>query len=129
MKRKISYLLGFALIAGVLVYLLLTTFNSSLQYYVTVSELMGGKTVYAGKTMKVAGRGSGIQKEEGASVYHFTLSEGGASLQVVYRGFVPDTFKEGSDVVATGLWNEEGTFIATEILAKCASKYEAKLKN
>ncbi len=49
-------------------------------------------------------------------------------MNTSYKGFVPDTFKEGSDVVVTGSFDDKGSFVATEILAKCASKYEAKLE-
>lgn len=127
MKQK-KYLVGFLIIAGALVYLLLTTFRSSLQYYVTASELKDRTSFYQNKIIKVAGRASGIEKQEGEGIYQFQVEEGGAWFAVFYKGMVPDTFREGSDVVVTGQLNPDGSFAATEILAKCASKYEAKLK-
>ncbi len=126
MKQK-KYLIGFLIIAGALIYLLLTTFRSSLQYYVTASELKARTSFYQDKIVKVAGRASGIKKQEGGT-YEFLVEEGGASFSVFYKGMTPDTFREGSDVVVTGQLNPDGSFTATEILAKCASKYEAKLK-
>ncbi len=130
MQKKIKYLFGFLLIAGVLVYLLFTTFSSSLQYYVTASELLKAQNNYRGKILKVAGMAKGVVRAEegGASVYHFTVVEEGALLSVIYKGIVPDTFKDNAQVVVTGTLNPDGTFIATEILAKCASKYQAKVK-
>ena len=38
---------------------------------------------------------------------------------------VPDTFKHGAEVVVTGRVRDDGTFDASELLAKCPSKYEA----
>jgi cytochrome c-type biogenesis protein CcmE len=43
---------------------------------------------------------------------------------VVYRGIAPDTFTDGVDVVVEGRMGQDGTFHATTLLAKCASRYE-----
>ena len=43
---------------------------------------------------------------------------------VVYRGIAPDTFTDGVDVVVEGRLGADGTFRATTLLAKCASRYE-----
>jgi cytochrome c-type biogenesis protein CcmE len=42
----------------------------------------------------------------------------------VYRGIAPDTFTDGVDVVVEGRMANDGTFHATTLLAKCASRYE-----
>lgn len=131
MNRKIQYLAGFIVIIAAFVYLALTSFKSSLQYYVTVSELHAQETNYQDKTLKVAGIVSEIAKNENAenSIYNFFVEEGGKSIAVEYKGFVPDTFKNGSQVVVTGKLKPDGHFEANHILAKCASKYEAKIQN
>ena len=130
MQKKVLYLLGFVTIAAVIAYLFATSFQDSLQYYVTAKEFLSEPQKYAGKVVKVAGIAHDIQWEssdEGVSLYHFFVEEEGTRLEVAYQGFVPDTFKEGSQVVVTGKL-KENKFVATEILAKCASKYEAKVK-
>jgi cytochrome c-type biogenesis protein CcmE len=43
---------------------------------------------------------------------------------VSYRGVIPDTFTDSVDVVVEGRYNRNGTFVATTLLAKCASRYE-----
>lgn len=130
MKKKLLSLIGFGLIAGSIVFILLTSFRSSLQYYLTVSELKAAGSSYREKILKVAGRASGIVREnEGVgSLYRFYVNEGGQTIPVAYRGLAPDTFKEGGEVVVTGRLLSDGSLEATEILAKCASKYEAKLE-
>ena len=130
MKKKITYLIGFCLIAGAVVFILLTSFRSSLQYYLTVSELKVAEEVYVGKTLKVAGKASGVVREnEGiGSRYLFFVNQGGEILSVSFRGLVPDTFTEGSEVVVTGQLGANGSLEATEKLAKRASKYEVKLE-
>ena len=47
---------------------------------------------------------------------------GGRWFTVV--GIIPDTFTDSVDVVVEGRYNREGTFVATTLLAKCASRYE-----
>lgn len=128
-QRK--YLAGFFIILAAIVYLMLTSFSSSLQYYVTVSELKAAEADYKGKTLKVAGLAAQIHEihEENRTLYRFHVDEGGQSIPVKYTGFPPDTFKEGAQVVVTGYLKPDGSLEGTEILAKCASKYEAKLKN
>lgn len=130
MKKKLFTLVGFSIIAGSLVFILSTTFRSSLQYYLTVSELKAAESAYQKRALKVAGRASGIVREnEGVgSLYRFNVNEGGQTIPVAYHGLAPDTFKEGSEVVVTGRLVSDGSLEATEILAKCASKYEAKLE-
>lgn len=131
MKKKYFYLLGFAVIVAAMAYLMTTSFKSSLQYYVTVSEALAEKSDLNDKVIKIAGSAKDIQRleEDGRSLYKFRVVENTDSINVVYKGFVPDTFKENSSVVVTGALGSNGEFVATGILAKCASKYEAKIKD
>lgn len=61
---------------------------------------------------------------EGGEV-RFAVTDGGASLPVVFAGIPPDLFREGQGVVATGQI-EDGTFVASEILAKHDEQYMPK---
>ncbi|QQR81349.1 MAG: cytochrome c maturation protein CcmE [Deltaproteobacteria bacterium] len=131
MSKKLKYLIG-AILVSVLAFVVLilsTTFRSSLQYYVTVSELMANEPKYAKSSLKVAGHASHIEKIPGPvkPTYNFMVDEGGSSIAVTFVGLVPDTFKEGSEVVVTGRMDGENHFLATDILAKCSSKYETKI--
>lgn len=130
MKIRPQYLFGFLLIIGGLLYLGSTVFKSSLQYYVTVDEFLASPDTYHGKVLKVAGKvkDDSIQKTTGETlVYEFVIIGANGELPVRYVGLVPDTFKSGGDVVATGKMGPDGKFQAHHILAKCASKYESKM--
>jgi cytochrome c-type biogenesis protein CcmE len=130
MNFRPRYLIGFLLIIGGLIYLGSTVFQSSLQYYVTVDEFFATPDTYQNKTLKVAGKvkDGSIHKADGSSsVYNFVIIGASHEMPVHYKGLVPDTFKAGGDVVATGKMAPDGTFQANHILAKCASKYEAKM--
>jgi cytochrome c-type biogenesis protein CcmE len=52
------------------------------------------------------------------------VTDGAQTIPVVYRGIAPDTFTDGVDVVVEGRMDRDGTFRATTLLAKCASRYE-----
>ena len=121
---KKHYLIGFLIIIGALVYLGTTVFQSSLQYYVTVSEFLAAPEKYKDKTLKVAGKVKDGSITKGA----FVIIDAGKELVVSYDGLLPDTFKAGGDVVATGKLAPNSSFQASHILAKCASKYEAKVQ-
>jgi cytochrome c-type biogenesis protein CcmE len=55
----------------------------------------------------------------------FTVTDGGASLPVVFAGIPPDLFREGQGVIATGAL-ETGVFVASEVLARHDESYMPK---
>ena len=57
--------------------------------------------------------------------YDFEISDGVASVAIVYDGAPPDIFSDHAEVIATGTMNADGTFHATELLTKCPSRFEA----
>ena len=54
---------------------------------------------------------------------HFVVGDGKARIPVMFKGIVPDLFKEGSGVVAEGKRGADGTFVADNLLAKHDEKY------
>jgi cytochrome c-type biogenesis protein CcmE len=94
-------------------------------YYVTITELNAmGKTAYS-RNLRVAGNvapGSIARSGTGAS---FMLIEEGKQLRVSYQGSEPppDTFKDDAQALAVGTYGRDGVFHATQLQAKCASKY------
>lgn len=130
MKLKIG-LLSVAII-GTLAWLALGGVNESKAYFKTIPEVakMGDQAQV--KHLKVTGYVQpGSIVRDGQNV-HFTLVENegtaneGAHLKVTYSGIdpLPDTFKEHAQAVADGKLDPAGTFQATKVQAKCASKYE-----
>lgn len=105
-----------------------SAFTGALEYYVTVEELQTGPALPAGRVIKLGGvvqPGSLARTDATPPQYRFAIAQGSRSVPVRYVGFVPDTFHEGGEVVATGRLAADGTLDATDILAKCASKYTA----
>ena len=112
-----------ATVFGVLLY---TTLGESMQYYKYVDEVVGSQTNWSGKKLQVHGYvvpGS-IGKKRDALEYRFDIQRNGKTMRAFYNGIVPDTFKDDSEVVLTGVLTKEG-FVANDMTAKCPSKYEA----
>ena len=133
--KKAKFVAGFAVIVVCLFYLVISSSQKMSMYYFTVSELEARETEFVGQRIKLAGKvvpGS-IQNHEGNRLVEFQIwepmEEGEISSKrrtVVYRGVVPDTFKDESDVVLEGITGSDGTFKAETLLAKCPSKYEGQ---
>ena len=107
---------------GVLLY---TTLGESMQYYKYVDEVMASPDAWHGKTLQVHGnvvRGS-IGRKRDSLEYQFDIHRNGKVIRAYYNGIVPDTFKDDSEVVLTGRLTANG-FMATDMTAKCPSKYE-----
>jgi len=109
---------------GVLMY---TTLGESMQYYKYVDEVTAQPaSVWKDKRLQVHGHvvpGS-IGKKRDTLDYRFEIQRNGQKLTAFYTGIVPDTFKDDSEVVLTGRLTSDG-FVATDMTAKCPSKYEA----
>lgn len=126
MPRKTKVAVGLSVIVACLVYLVVAGFQNTSVYYFTVSELYAREASLGDKRVKVAGKvveGS-IQQDKATMEVRFQAAEGGRVIPVVYRGIVPDTFKDNAEVVVEGKRTVDGTFRAETLLAKCPSKYE-----
>jgi cytochrome c-type biogenesis protein CcmE len=92
-------------------------------YFYTPADVAGGKAA-EGRAVRLGGmveRGS-VQKEADGVTMRFVVEDGGARTPVVFRGILPDLFREGSGVVAEGQL-KDGAFIADTILAKHDERY------
>jgi len=92
-------------------------------YFYTPADIAAGKAEQ-GRAMRLGGmveRGS-IQRQSDGVTIRFVVTDGQARTPVVYRGIVPDLFREGSGAVAEGRL-ENGTFVADTILAKHDERY------
>ena len=105
--------------------LLFTTLQDNLQYYKYVDEVASAQHEWQGKTLQVHGYvvpGSVLVTEDRLN-WKFDLQRNGKVISATYQGVTPDTFKDDAEVVLTGKFTPEG-FHATDMTAKCPSKYE-----
>lgn len=112
-------------VLGVIAWLAVTGVESNKSYYVTVRELQAmGSKAYT-RHLRVSGSVlPGSIRRDGPHV-KFVLTEQGRTLNVNYTGEdpPPDTFKDNALALAIGTLSRDGTFHATGLQAKCASKY------
>jgi cytochrome c-type biogenesis protein CcmE len=111
----------FALLIAVL--LAMWGLKDRASYFYTPADIAAGKA-QQGEAMRLGGmveRGSIRRQADGVTI-HFVVTDGQATTPVVYRGIVPDLFREGSGAVAEGRL-ENGTFVADTILAKHDERY------
>ena len=92
-------------------------------YFYTPADVVAGKA-NSGKAMRLGGmveKGS-VERDPDGVTTRFTVEDGDAHVPVVFKGIVPDLFREGSGVVAEGRL-EGRTFVADNILAKHDERY------
>ena len=80
-------------------------------------RIRAGGMVKEGSVKRSESRGDGLE-------VRFTVSDlGGADFDVLYTGILPDLFREGQGIVATGKLNDNGVFLAEQVLAKHDENY------
>jgi len=120
------FLIGAGVVASMALLVVVGTQGSGVGYYMTVSEFL----VTEDQTrlgLRVNGKvvhGTIVRQDTGEDV-GFEMTDGDAVLAVDYHGIIPDTFVDGADVVVEGSLENDGTFAAHTLLAKCPSKYES----
>ena len=105
--------------------LLFTTLQDNLQYYKYVDEVAEATQEWEGKRLQVHGYvvpGS-VRGTADRLNWKFDLHRNGKVISATYAGITPDTFKDDAEVVLTGRFTPQG-FHATDMTAKCPSKYE-----
>ncbi len=130
-KYQFKYLLGAVVIFGVIGYLIFFGLTQTSQWAMNVSELRARGNSAIGQGARVTGQleANSVQKDVKQNKISFVLTDGTSTLPVSYTGVVPDTFDRAVEVVAEGKMNSDGTFTATNVLARCPSKYdESKLE-
>ena len=124
-KSPIKFIVATLIIVATIAYLSFTGGRDNKSYYVTIGELQSmGNKAYV-RHLRVAGNvAPGSIHRVGTSAT-FDLLEQGRKLSVVYQGSEPppDTFKDDAQALAVGTYGRDGVFHATQLQAKCASKY------
>jgi cytochrome c-type biogenesis protein CcmE len=128
-KPRSKFLVGGLVILGTAGYLMASSIKETGQYYLTPGELaakLRADPTFVDNGVKVGARvvpGS-IKRDPGGRSLTFQMTDGQQTYAVAYRGIAPDTFTDGVDVIVEGRIGADGTFRATTLLAKCASRYE-----
>jgi cytochrome c-type biogenesis protein CcmE len=120
-KRIAAMVLGVAAL-GVVTALVLSAFERNLVFFFTPSQVAANEAPQ-GRTFRIGGMVlSGSVKRDGVDV-SFVVTDTARTIPVVYRGQLPDLFREGKGVVAQGRLGADGVFRAREVLAKHDENY------
>lgn len=112
------------LVLGVATVLILNAFQSNLVFFFTPTQVVSGE-VPQGRSFRIGGMvedGSLVRENDGLTV-RFIVTDTAKRVPVTYKGILPDLFKEGKGAVAQGKLNADGTFVASEVLAKHDENY------
>jgi len=122
-RRAVAIVGGLAAL-GVAAALVLNAFQSNLVFFFTPTQV-AKKEVPLDRTFRIGGlvEGGTVVRQKDALSVTFKVTDGAESIPVTYTGILPDLFKEGKGVVAEGKVGADGTFRASQVLAKHDENY------
>jgi cytochrome c-type biogenesis protein CcmE len=122
--KRIAMIAGGVAALAVAAGLVLTAFQQNLVFFFTPSQVAANEAPQ-GRTFRIGGmveKGSVARQPDGVTV-RFIVTDTAKSIPVMYRGALPDLFREGKGVVAQGRIGADGVFQAAEVLAKHDENY------
>jgi cytochrome c-type biogenesis protein CcmE len=135
MTPRTKFIAGAAIIVASVVFLIASGVKETGVYFLTPTELFSRveqDPTFYDVGIKVGAkvvRGS-IRRDDAKQQVDFEITDGAKQFPVTYTGLVPDTFTDANDieVIVEGKYGRDGVFRATEVLAKCGSRYEAEFE-
>lgn len=130
MNAGAKFAVGAALIVGSVGYLMASGVRETGQYFLTPTELSQRVALdpsFYNVGMKVGAHvvPGTVSKDVASQTLRFQVTDGSARYPVVFHGLPPDTFNDSVEVVVEGRLQKDGVIHATNVLAKCGSRYEA----
>ena len=122
-RRAIWIAAGLAAL-GVAATLVLNAFNSNLVFFFTPSQVAANEAPH-NRAFRIGGlvEAGSVVREPDALTVRFRVTDTARTIPVVFTGILPDLFREGKGVVAQGKIGPDGTFRASEVLAKHDENY------
>lgn len=130
-RRRLAFVALLVLASGVATALVAMALQRNVAYLYTPAEVLRGEAgaeVASGQArFRLGGmvEKNSFQRAPGSMDAHFKVTDGDAQMPVVYTGILPDLFREGQAVVATGRMRD-GVFVAENVLAKHDETYMPK---
>ena len=123
-QKRLAMIAGGLVALGVAAAFVLAAFRENLVFFFTPSQVVA-KEVPQGRSFRVGGLvvpGTLKRQTDGLTV-QFVVTDTAKNVPVVYRGILPDLFREGKGVVTQGKLGGDGIFYASEVLAKHDENY------
>ncbi|MFW5713466.1 MAG: cytochrome c maturation protein CcmE [Brevefilum sp.] len=152
--NRLKFIIGGTLFISAVFIMIFSATQESAQFFLTVDELKASQEDLVGENLRVSGAvfGESIQMDQESGLLHFMIAHipgdeeeiaarGGLEavlhqavtdsenprLAVSHEGPRPDMLRDEAQAILTGTLNEDGVFIAEELLLKCPTKYEEAL--
>jgi cytochrome c-type biogenesis protein CcmE len=120
--KRLAAIVGGLAVLGAATALVLMAFEKNLVFFFTPSQVAANEAPQ-GRLFRIGGMvEKGSVKRDGVEV-RFMVTDTAKTIPVVYRGALPDLFREGKGVVAQGTLGADGVFQAREVLAKHDENY------
>jgi cytochrome c-type biogenesis protein CcmE len=122
--RRLGWIVGGVAALGIAAALVLNAFRSNLVFFYTPTQV-AAREAPQGRAFRVGGlvEPGSLTREPNTLTVRFRVTDTAQTIPVSYTGLLPDLFKEGKGVVAQGSLEADGTFHATEVLAKHDENY------
>jgi cytochrome c-type biogenesis protein CcmE len=123
-QKRIALIVTGLAILGIALTLVLSAFRSNLVFFFTPTQVVEHEAPQ-GRNFRIGGlveKGSVERQPDGVTV-RFVVTDTAKSVPVMFKGILPDLFKEGKGVVAQGKLGADGVFAASEVLAKHDENY------
>jgi cytochrome c-type biogenesis protein CcmE len=130
MSTRAKLITALVVVVSVIGMLVRTAVTHASTYYVTVNEFYAEPAAEQQQPTTISGEiiGSSIHWDPTTGILKFNTEDtsgGTNTLPVMYHGAKPDDFTDNWPVIVTGQLQSNGSFLASKLLIKCPSKYEA----
>ncbi len=125
-NNRVKFIIGGAVIALAIVYLIFTATQSTASYFLTVEELHEKGSVIYNENVRVSGKvvGDSIDFNSRDLILRFEVAgESGETVPVFFNGPKPDQMRHDAEAIIQGKY-DGSQFTAQELLLKCPSRYE-----
>lgn len=129
-NKQVKFIIGGAVVVGLILYLIVSAISSSGAYYREVSEVLGEQAALTGKNLRVSGNivTDSIQYDAATLDLSFRISDpkdANKQIAVHFHGVKPDQMdREGSSAIIEGTMGNQGVIEANNLLLKCPSRYD-----
>ena len=130
-RRRFFIVSGFLLTFSIAAALVLMAFEENIVFFYSPTELsrkLEQQLIPPNRRLRIGGlvEDGSVGREDDGLTITFRVTDTVEVVPVRFRGLLPDLFREGQGVVAEGNMGSDGTFIATEVLAKHDETYMPK---
>jgi cytochrome c-type biogenesis protein CcmE len=125
-NKRVKFIIGGAVIALAIVYLIFAATQSTASYFLTVEELHDKGSTIHDQNVRVSGKvmGDSVDFNSRDLILQFEIAgESGETLPVVFNGPKPDQMRHDAEAIIEGKY-DGNEFTAQELLLKCPSRYE-----